>query len=200
MLRSCGRTFDADVVVVVGSVKRITPFFFVFGRGCWCYTCHKETPSFCYVGVGVVKKRTRVLSYFLFVCRLQQVATAAEEYGYHMGLAFQIVDDILDIVGAADVLGKPAMADMSLGLATAPILYAAENAPEIKKIVKRRFKKEGDKEKALKAVLAGDAVARSRELARWHAQRAVDAVLRLPPSEARNGLVNICHIVLTRNK
>lgn len=34
------------------------------------------------------------------------------------------------------------MADMSLGLATAPILYAAENAPEIKKIVKRRFKKE----------------------------------------------------------
>ncbi|CAN0447689.1 unnamed protein product [Ectocarpus sp. 12 AP-2014] len=128
------------------------------------------------------------------------VATAAEEYGYHMGLAFQIVDDILDIVGAADVLGKPAMADMSLGLATAPILYAAENAPEIKKIVKRRFKKEGDKEKALKAVLAGDAVARSRELARWHAQRAVDAVLRLPPSEARNGLVNICHIVLTRNK
>ena len=40
------------------------------------------------------------------------------------------------------MLGKPAMADMSLGLATAPILYAAENAPEIKKIVKRRFKKE----------------------------------------------------------
>lgn len=34
-----------------------------------------------------------------------QVARAAEEYGYHMGLAFQIVDDILDIVGAADVGG-----------------------------------------------------------------------------------------------
>lgn len=34
---------------------------------------------------------------------MHQVATAAEEYGYHMGLAFQIVDDILDIVGAADV-------------------------------------------------------------------------------------------------
>lgn len=38
------------------------------------------------------------------------------------------------------VLGKPAMADMSLGLATAPILYAAETVPELKKIVKRRFK------------------------------------------------------------
>lgn len=31
-------------------------------------------------------------------------------------------------------------------------------------------------------------------------QRAVDAVLRLPPSDARDGLVNVCHIVLTRNK
>lgn len=128
------------------------------------------------------------------------VATAAEEYGYHMGLAFQIIDDILDIVGAADTLGKPAMADMSLGLATAPILYAAETEPHVKQLIKRRFKNEGDKEIALNAVLAGDAIARSRELARWHAQRAVDAVLRLPPSEARDGLVNVCHIVLTRNK
>lgn len=33
-----------------------------------------------------------------------------------------------------------------------------------------------------------------------NSQRAVDAVLRLPPSEARDGLVNVCHIVLTRNK
>lgn len=46
------------------------------------------------------------------------------------------------VYSGSQVLGKPAMADMSLGLATAPILYAAENAPEIKKIVKRRFKKE----------------------------------------------------------
>lgn len=40
------------------------------------------------------------------------MATAAEEYGYHMGLAFQIVDDILDIVGAADVSGRASVADV----------------------------------------------------------------------------------------
>ncbi|CAN0410034.1 unnamed protein product, partial [Discosporangium mesarthrocarpum] len=99
-----------------------------------------------------------------------QVATAAEEYGYHMGLAFQIIDDILDVTGAADVLGKPAMADMSLGLATAPILYAAEREPGLKPIITRRFKNKGDKEKALQAVLSTDAVERSNELARFHAQ------------------------------
>jgi geranylgeranyl pyrophosphate synthase len=98
------------------------------------------------------------------------------------------------------VLGKPAMADMSLGLATAPLLYAAEQIKELRPLIKRRFKEPGDKEAAFRHVLSTDAVARSRELARWHAQRAVDAASRLPPSEARDALVNVCHVVLTRNK
>merc|ERR1740139_2158772 len=55
------------------------------------------------------------------------VATAAEEFGFHLGLAFQIQDDILDFTAAASVLGKPALADMDLGLSTAPILYAAQD-------------------------------------------------------------------------
>lgn len=128
------------------------------------------------------------------------VAIAAEEYGYHMGLAFQIIDDILDVTQGAEVLGKPAMADMSLGLATAPLLYAAEEVKALRPLIKRRFKEPGDKEAAFEYVLQTDAVQRSRELARWHAQRAVDAAARLPPSEARQALVNVCHIVLTRNK
>merc|ERR1712071_710518 len=54
------------------------------------------------------------------------VATACEEFGFHLGLAYQIQDDILDFTAAASVLGKPALADMDLGLSTAPILYAAQ--------------------------------------------------------------------------
>lgn len=57
------------------------------------------------------------------------VATACEEFGFHMGLAFQIQDDILDFTAAADIMGKPTLADMSLGLSTAPILYAAQEFP-----------------------------------------------------------------------
>ncbi len=43
-------------------------------------------------------------------------------FRYHIGLAFQVVDDILDLTGSSDILGKPAMADMRLGLATALLL------------------------------------------------------------------------------
>ena len=43
-----------------------------------------------------------------------------------MGLAFQLVDDLLDFVASSSALGKPAAADLRLGLATAPVLFACE--------------------------------------------------------------------------
>merc|ERR1719287_144722 len=73
------------------------------------------------------------------------VATACEEFGFHLGLAYQIQDDILDFTAAASVLGKPALADMDLGLSTAPILYAAQEDRKLRPLIMRRFKEKGDK-------------------------------------------------------
>merc|ERR1712087_55279 len=129
------------------------------------------------------------------------VATACEEFGFHMGLAFQIQDDILDFTAAADILGKPALADMSLGLSTAPILYAAQEFPHLKPLIKRRFKKQGDKQIALEALFMSEtAMVKANRLAEFHAQRAVDALLRLPQSEARDALLRLTYIVITRKK
>ena len=129
------------------------------------------------------------------------VATACEEFGFHMGLAFQIQDDILDFTAAADILGKPALADMSLGLSTAPILYAAQEFPHLQPLVKRRFKEKGDKQTALEALYKSDtAMDKAKRLAEYHAQKAVEALLRLPQSEARDALVRLTYVVITRKK
>ena len=129
------------------------------------------------------------------------VATACEEFGFHLGLAYQIQDDILDFTAAATVLGKPALADMDLGLSTAPILYAAQEFPHLKPLVMRRFKEKGDKQTALEALYKSKhAMDKARALARFHAQRAIDALLRLPESDARNALVRLTHAVITRKK
>jgi geranylgeranyl pyrophosphate synthase len=71
---------------------------------------------------------------------------------------------------------------------------------ELRPLIKRRFKEAGDKERAFELVLTTDAIARSRDLARWHAQRAVDAAERLPACPSRSALINVAHLVLTRNK
>lgn len=129
------------------------------------------------------------------------VATACEEFGFHLGLAFQIQDDILDFTAAADILGKPALADMSLGLSTAPILYAAQEFPHLQPLVKRRFKKQGDKQTALEALYKSKtAMDKAKRLAEFHAQKAVEALQRLPQSESRDALLRLTYVVITRKK
>eukprot|EP00588_Corethron_pennatum_P004667 CAMPEP_0194298018 /NCGR_PEP_ID=MMETSP0169-20130528/59928_1 /TAXON_ID=218684 /ORGANISM="Corethron pennatum, Strain L29A3" /LENGTH=503 /DNA_ID=CAMNT_0039047951 /DNA_START=326 /DNA_END=1837 /DNA_ORIENTATION=+ len=128
-------------------------------------------------------------------------ATAMEEFGFHLGLAYQIQDDILDFTAAASVLGKPALADMDLGLSTAPILYAAMEYPELRPLVKRRFKNKGDKQTALEYLYKSEtAMDKAKNLAQFHAQKSTDALLRMPQSESRDALVRLVHMVITRKK
>lgn len=55
-----------------------------------------------------------------------ELSEIAFQYGRNLGLAFQLVDDLLDFVSSSATLGKPAAADLKLGLATAPVLFACE--------------------------------------------------------------------------
>lgn len=72
------------------------------------------------------------------------VVEAAYSYGKNLGLAFQLVDDMLDYTVSGQELGKPAGADLELGLATAPLLFAWKENKELGKLVGRRFAEEGD--------------------------------------------------------
>jgi hexaprenyl-diphosphate synthase len=77
-----------------------------------------------------------------------EVVDAAYMYGKNLGLAFQLVDDMLDYTITAEELGKPAGADLELGLATAPLLFAWERNAELGSLVGRKFAREGDVQRA----------------------------------------------------
>lgn len=74
----------------------------------------------------------------------RETVEAAYSYGRNLGLAFQLVDDMLDFSVSAAELGKPAGADLELGLATAPLLFAWRERPEVGELVGRKFEREGD--------------------------------------------------------
>lgn len=124
---------------------------------------------------------------------------AAEEFGYHFGMAFQIIDDILDFTGASATLGKPAQADMQLGLATAPILYASEANRELIPLIQRRFKEKGDVQRAVKLASETNGVERAFQLTDFHAQSAMVALSKLPPSDARSALTRLLHLAIARS-
>lgn len=73
-----------------------------------------------------------------------EVIEAAYSYGRNLGLAFQLVDDMLDYQSTDGVLGKPAGADLELGLATAPLLFAWRERAELGTLVGRKFGRDGD--------------------------------------------------------
>jgi hexaprenyl-diphosphate synthase len=78
---------------------------------------------------------------------------AAYSYGKNLGLAFQLVDDMLDYTISAQELGKPAGADLELGLATAPLLFAWKSNPELGHLVGRKFAGAGDVARVRTALL-----------------------------------------------
>jgi hexaprenyl-diphosphate synthase len=127
------------------------------------------------------------------------VQAAAYEYGKNLGLAFQLVDDVLDFTATAEQLGKPALSDLTQGLATAPLLYAAEQFPALFPMRERRFSAPGDVAFALKCIEEARGIERATELARACGADAVAAALQLPPGLARDALVLMVRRVLTRN-
>ncbi len=65
----------------------------------------------------------------------EAVIEAMRLYGYHLGMAFQIVDDILDFTGQQAEVGKPVGSDLLQGIITLPALYYLENNPEDQDVV-----------------------------------------------------------------
>ncbi|RDW73702.1 decaprenyl-diphosphate synthase-like protein subunit 1 [Coleophoma crateriformis] len=130
----------------------------------------------------------------------QMTVEAAYSYGKNLGLAFQLVDDMLDYTISEKELGKPAGADLELGLATAPLLFAWKHNRELGSLVGRKFSREGDVARARELVAQSDGLEQTRALAEDYKDRAIAAISAFPDSEAKDGLVEMANKTLKRRK
>jgi len=119
-------------------------------------------------------------------------------FGKQLGLAFQVVDDILDFTGNDQQLGKPAFTDLASGYLTAPALYALEEKPELARLIDREFSEDGDLEEALNLVNDSKAIKRTRDLAEQFANESKDAITWLPDSPSRRAILELPDFVLSR--
>ena len=119
-------------------------------------------------------------------------------YGRNLGLAFQIVDDILDFTSPTEVLGKPSGSDLISGNITAPALFALEENPYIEVLIEREFSQEGDIEKALDLIHSSQGIPRSKELASQYGQSALKHLDCLASSPSKDVLIELVDYVLSR--
>ena len=131
----------------------------------------------------------------------EEVKTAMYEYGRHLGLAFQVVDDILDFTQSTAKLGKPQGQDLASGNLTAPVLFALEDpvvGRQLLSLLQSKFKTEESLEQGLRLVAAGGGIERARALAREEGDKALAALHVLPPTPARESMAMMVEYVLER--
>lgn len=123
------------------------------------------------------------------------------EYGENLGMAFQIYDDILDIEGRTDELGKPIGIDLKDGTMTMPIIYALEETggdTRLCSVIENTAPSEREVDDAIQLILSTNAIERTKREARKYAQLAIDAVKHISSKEAQTDLTAIGKFVVAR--
>ncbi len=124
-------------------------------------------------------------------------------YGLNLGMAFQIVDDILDIDGNVSQLGKSKGVDFIDGKPTLPLMFAIEDPQFGGKLAKLFIKREKTKqevEEALRLVQKTDAVDRSYKIAKDYKSKALQNLEGIPYSVFKESLAQLAEMVVSRRK
>jgi octaprenyl-diphosphate synthase len=147
------------------------------------------------------------------------VEEALAEYGRNAGLAFQLVDDLLDFTASPEKLGKPVLSDLKEGKVTLPLIFALEAAAPaavegdgngahshsnengrrlVAKVLEERDFQSVRPEQITKLVKETGALERSAKLAREYVNRAKASLGELPDTEYRRALLAIPEFILDR--
>ncbi|MGB7951229.1 MAG: polyprenyl synthetase family protein [Candidatus Binatia bacterium] len=130
-------------------------------------------------------------------------AASVEEthrYGLNLGIAFQMVDDILDVVGHIELLGKPTGMDLRDGNPSLPIILAL-NAKQgaVCEAFQTAQPGEGLVCAALDAIKSGSTIQQAKSISRSYAEEALKSIRKFPPSRYRNGLKTLVQLIIDRD-
>lgn len=131
-----------------------------------------------------------------------EIEKALADYGQHLGIAFQLIDDALDYTSNAEELGKNLGDDLAEGKPTLPLIYAIQNGtPEEAEIIINAIKT-GNRDvfnEVYDIVKRTKAIDYTEARADEEAQKAIDALVVLPESDYKNALILLAKFAVQRN-
>ena len=160
--------------------------------------------------MDLIERKTAVL--FGGCCELAGILSevgpaeeqALRQYGLQIGLAFQIVDDMLDFTGDPAILGKPTASDLAEGKATLPVIDLLQNGPErgrqLASAVVDGTASDADRSALIALLHECGALERAESRARLHAERAIRELDAFPAGPARSALVGVPDLLISRNR
>ena len=125
------------------------------------------------------------------------------QFGYEVGMAFQIVDDILDFTGEQKTVGKPVANDLRQGIITLPVIYYLEkepNDPILEKIIKNQDVLPDEFEQLILSIRTSGSIESSMIEANEYISRSLDILSEFPECQARTGLEDLARFIVQRTK
>jgi geranylgeranyl pyrophosphate synthase len=124
------------------------------------------------------------------------------DYGHNLGIAFQIVDDILDFIGTEEEVGKPVGSDLLQGTLTLPAMLLVERYPKDNP-VKRLFAggdRKGNIKQAIEMVRNSNIIQECFDIATDYQKKACKDLKKLPEAKERELLMNLADYIVTRRR
>lgn len=133
-----------------------------------------------------------------------EICKALKDYGYNLGMAFQIADDILDYQADEHQLGKAVGDDFKEGKMTAPVIFALQEASQDDQNFWKRTFVEGDFNEndlvhAQTIITRTKSDKKTRDMAHFYVQKALSALAPLPPSAEKSRLEALADFATSRN-
>ena len=157
----------------------------------------------------IISAKTAAL--FAAACRIAPVVAEADEeaefalerYGKYLGIAFQLVDDVLDYGSEQDVMGKAAGDDFRDGKVTLPVILAYARGSEDERSFWRSAMagervSDEDLERAIGLLRGSEALSETLDRARQYGRRALDALAGFPSSKAKSALSEAVEFAISR--
>ena len=125
-----------------------------------------------------------------------------KEYGYNLGIAFQVVDDILDFISTEQALGKPVGSDLAQGTLTLPAMLLAEHYPQDNPITKvfQNIDREQNIARAIDMVCNSSITDECYKIASSYCHKARQILSQLPESSSRPVMETLADFIITRDK
>ncbi len=132
----------------------------------------------------------------------QDVEVAMQQYGKHLGTAFQLIDDVLDYTAASEEMGKQAGDDLAEGKPTLPLLHAMWNSSgEDADLIKNAIEKADGMahfDRILNIMKTKGSIEYAREMASMESEKAKNAIGILPESNYKAALIGLADIAVNR--
>jgi len=123
-------------------------------------------------------------------------------FGYDIGMAFQIVDDVLDFTGEQTTVGKPVGSDLRQGLITLPALYYFESNPDdpdVSWVLSGKAYSDERMNKLVSSIRNSEAIERSLDEARTYVDCGLEILSRMVACEERDALVDLANYIVRRS-